>query len=497
VSKHFPGIRALDGVDLEVRPGEVHALMGTNGAGKSTLIKVVTGVHRRDGGEIFFRDRPLWVASPAQAFRRGIGVIYQEVEGVPALSVAENLFLGGLPTRWGRIDWKGMRRRARALLDGFGLGRVDADRPLSDYPIAVRQMVAIARAVHRRADLLIMDEPTSSLDRKEVELLFDRIRRLRDGGIGFLFVTHVLDEVYRISDRITVLRDGRAAGTYETRTLSRFRLVSEMLGRPTPGRPGGPEAGLDGKKKERGAPVVSARGLGRSGAVDGLHMDLYAGEVFGLAGLLGSGRTEAARLIFGADHPDRGYLQVNGKPAPRGSPRRSVALGLAFCPEDRKIDGVFPNMSVHDNLILVIQRFLSRWGKLPRRRHRRIAERCIRELSVSTRGLDQPMRELSGGNQQKVILARWLACHPRLLILDEPTRGIDVGAKEEILRRVRVVARDGGAVLFISSEVEEVLRSGDRIGVLRDRRWAGELPAGRMDVGAVLEMIAGEREGIS
>jgi simple sugar transport system ATP-binding protein len=490
IDKRFPGVHALDGVDFEARPGEVHALMGQNGAGKSTLIKVLTGAQRRDGGTITLEDRDFHASSPADAQAKGISTIYQEVNLVPTLSVAENLFLGRLPRRWFGVDWRAMNRRAREVLAAFDL-HLDVERTLSTYPTAIQQMVSIARAIDTDARLLIMDEPTSSLDKHETEVLFGIMARLKAKGIGIIFVTHFLEQVFRVSDRITVLRNGRLVGTFDTKSLSRLDLVSHMLGRrPEEAEPSRAARAAAPGEPQR-APLLSVRGLARKNAIEPFDLEIAPGEVLGLAGLLGSGRTEAARLLFGADKADGGQMDVRGRRVRLHAPRQAIALGLGFCPEDRKTEGLFPEMSVRSNIALVVQRSLSRLGLLSRRTHTRIADEFVRKLGIVTADLDVPVKTLSGGNQQKVILARWLARRPALLMLDEPTRGIDVGAKVEIERLVESLAQEGVAVLFISAELEEVVRRSRRILVLRDRKFVGELEGREVNVETVMNTIAG------
>ena len=490
IDKRFPGVHALDHVDFDVRPGEVHALMGQNGAGKSTLIKVLTGVYHRDAGSVRFERRPIEPGSPADAQRDGIHTVYQEVNLVPTQSVAENLFLGRFPHRWFGVDWKTVRRRARERLAQFDVD-VDVDEPLGGYSAAIQQMVAIARAVDADARLLIFDEPTSSLDRHEVDVLFATIARLRQRGIGIVFVTHFLDEVYRVSDRITVLRNGRRVGTFDTDGLPRIELVARMLGRSSD-----EVAALETQRtvappEDRGRDVVlAAHRLGRRGAVEPFDLRVGRGEVLGLAGLLGSGRTEAARLLFGADRADSGHVEVRGRRLTHHSPHRSVAAGVALCPEDRQASGIIPDMSVRANIALVVQRTLSRCGIVSRRAQDRIAHEFVQKLGIDTPDVHRPVRNLSGGNQQKVILARWLACNPVALILDEPTRGIDVGAKTEVENLVERLAREGVAVVFISSELEEVLRRSHRVLVLRDRKVVGELTGDEITMPHVMNAIA-------
>jgi monosaccharide-transporting ATPase len=497
ITRRFPGVLALDGVDFDARAGECHALMGENGAGKSTLLKIVTGALRPDAGSMSLGGTAYEPRSPPDAQRRGVAAVYQEVGLVPGLSVAENLFLARFPR--GRVPWlidrRAVRRRARDLLAQFGQG-IDPDSPVAAHPIAVQQMVAIARAMDMDARILVLDEPTSSLGPRETESLFALIGRLKGRGLAVLFVTHFLDQVYRVADRITVLRNGRKVGTFVASELPRIRLVAHMLGREAESGAGGPPAGADAPvaaKAQEAAerPRLRVRGLARRGVVQRLDLTLGRGEVLGLAGLLGSGRTEAARLIFAADRPDAGRVEVDGRAVRIRSPRAAVSRGLAFCPEDRKADALFLSMSVQDNITMVVQRTLSRVGLIRRREHRRVADAFIRRLGIGTPDADRPVGTLSGGNQQKVVLARWLAMNPSVLILDEPTRGVDVGAKAEIERLIAELAGRGVGVLFISSELEEVVRVSDRVLVLRDRRIVGELAGGQVTESAVMSAIAG------
>ena len=510
VDKRFPGVHALDRVDFDVHTGEIHALMGQNGAGKSTLIKVLTGVHPRDGGTITFEGRALRATSPADAQRKGISTVYQEINLVPSLSVTENLFLGrlkkGTASRHGKgpvslfkrlchrisIDWRELRRQARKLLAEFGL-EIDVEETLGSYPVAIQQMIAIARAVDTRARLLIMDEPTSSLDAHETDVLFAILRALKARGLGIIFVTHFIDQVYKISDRITVLRNGRNVGTFQAGKLPKLELVGHMLGR-TPQQ----AAALEAERSAAGPPaaeheaLLTTHGLGRRNAIEPFDLEIRRGEVLGLAGLLGSGRTEAARLLFGADRADSGSIRIAGRLARLRTPRHAIARGLALCPENRQAHGIFGDLSVRENISLIVQRILSRLGIVSRSAHARIAEEFIHRLDIATPDVDRPVKFLSGGNQQKVILARWLACHPDLLILDEPTRGIDVGAKAEIEKLIEQLARGGMAILFISTELDEVVRRSHRAAVLRDRRKVAELAGDEIGETAIMNIIAGE-----
>jgi simple sugar transport system ATP-binding protein len=470
IGKRFPGVKALDGVDLRLLPGEVHALMGENGAGKSTLIKVLTGVHPADEGTIELGGAAVAFASPLEAQHAGISTVYQEVNLCPNLPVAENVFIGREPRRWGRIDWPRMRARARELLGRLEID-VDVSAPLSTYSPAVQQMVAIARAIDIEARVLILDEPTSSLDASEVEQLFRVMRSLKDEGIAILFVSHFLDQVYEIADRMTILRNGSLVGEYPTRELPQVELVAKMIGQEL--------AALDrlhGEAKIFTEPLVEARGVGRAGAVEPFSLTIHEGEVVGLAGLLGSGRTEVARLLFGADHAGSGEVAIGGRPVSLRTPRVAMNHGIAFCSENRKEDGLIPDLTVRENIILALQATRGWTRPVPREQQDELVGRYVKALRISPPDPEHLVRNLSGGNQQKVVLARWLILEPRLLILDEPTRGIDIGAKTEIQRLVAQLSDGGMAVLFISAELEEVLRLSHKVGVLRDRRLVAQLP---------------------
>jgi monosaccharide-transporting ATPase len=498
VGKSFPGVRALDNVDFTVRAGEIHALMGENGAGKSTLIKILTGVHPRDTGTIEFDGRTISPRSPSEAEAAGISTVYQEVNLIPTLSVAENILLGRQPRRFGIIQWRETRRHALRALERLGL-ELDVSRELQSCSIAIQQLVAIARALDVRAKLLVLDEPTSSLDEQECGALFSVMRRLRDEGLAIVFVTHFLDQVYAVTDRITVLRNGGLVGEYETAQLPKFDLIARMLGReidePSPSDPG--SRSRSGEADQSGRPemkvILSARALGRKAGVHPLDLELRSGEVLGLAGLLGSGRTETARLLFGIDSRDSGDIAVDGRFVPLRSPREAISRGLAFCSEDRKTEGIAPNLSVRENLVLAMQAGRGALRQVKLAEQLQIADHYIRALNIKTAGTGTPIRNLSGGNQQKVLLARWLAMQPRLIILDEPTRGIDVGAKAEIEKLVDSLRRQGTAVLFISSELEEVVRVSQRVAVLRDRRKIGEFE-GDFDEHRIMNLIARPHE---
>ncbi|MFI6154754.1 sugar ABC transporter ATP-binding protein [Kitasatospora sp. NPDC051170] len=473
--KEFPGVVALDGVDFRLLPGEVHALMGENGAGKSTLIKVLTGVHPVDGGEVLLDGRPVHIAGPAQAREAGISTVYQEVNLCPNLSVAENVFIGREPRRFGLIDWSAMRRRAAELVRELELD-IDVSAPLNSYSIAVQQLVAIVRAVDVSAKVLILDEPTSSLDRDEVLQLFTVMRRLRDQGVAILFVTHFLDQVYEICDRMTVLRNGRLEGEYLTAELDQAGLVSRMIGAELEGldRLGGGRSN-DRTPPATGTVFLQAQGLTRRGAVEPYDLTVRSGEVVGLAGLLGSGRTEAARLLFGADRGDGGTLRIDGVETTLRGPADAIARGIAFCSENRKTEGLVGELTVRENIVLALQAARGWARPLSRTAQDDLALRWITTLDIRPGNPEALVRNLSGGNQQKVLLARWLITDPKLLILDEPTRGIDIGAKAEIQKLVADLAEEGMAVLFISAELEEVLRLSHRVGVMRDHRMVARL----------------------
>lgn len=474
IHKSFLGVRALRDAGLRLFPGEVHALMGQNGAGKSTLIKVLTGVYDTDAGSIRLQGDEIRPKSPLEAQRLGISTVYQEVNLCPNLSVAENIFAGRYPRKALRIDWARVNREARALLARLNLD-IDVTRLLASYPVAVQQMVAIARALSVSARVLVLDEPTSSLDEDEVRRLFAVLRRLRAEGMAILFVTHFLDQVYALCDRITVLRNGELVGEWAADDLPAPALVAAMVGRELAQRRA---ATAPSAETGSAAARFELRGLGRKGLMQPTDLALRPGEVLGLAGLLGSGRTELAQLLFGLKQADQGELRVEGAAERVTCPSDAVQLGMGLLPEDRKSDGIVPELSVRENIVLALQARRGVWSRLPGEEQVRLANAFVRALGIKTAGIDTPIGLLSGGNQQKALLARWLATQPKLLILDEPTRGIDVAAKQEIMDEILRLAAEGMAVLFISSEIDEVVRVSHRIAVLRDRRKVGELPAG-------------------
>jgi galactofuranose transport system ATP-binding protein len=489
LSKSFPGVKALDSVDLAVHAGEIHALMGENGAGKSTLIKVLTGVFPRDAGETRLSGQEIAPKSPGEAEALGISTVYQEVNLVPHLSVAENICIGRQPTFLGTIRWGAIAKRARAALARLDLS-LDVNRQLSSYSIAIQQMVAIARALDISAKLLILDEPTSSLDKTEVDELFKKLRILREDGLGIIFITHFLDQVYEITDTITVLRNGCRVGCFATKDLPRINLVSHMIGKNL-----GQVEALEQTRASTAtirseAPILRANALGKKGSIQPLDLEIRPGEVVGLAGLLGSGRTETARLLFGVDRPDQGTIRINDQPVRFSSPRTAIRYRIALTPEDRKVAGIIPNLTVRENIMLALQASRGGWRRLSQTEQEKLADRFIHSLDIKTPSREQIVRNLSGGNQQKVLLARWLATEPKLFILDEPTRGIDVGAKAEIEKLIQSLRQDGLAVLFISSELEEVVRQSQRVVVLRDRRKVGELTEAAISEQAIMESIA-------
>ncbi|MFI1988497.1 sugar ABC transporter ATP-binding protein [Actinoplanes sp. NPDC020271] len=491
IRKVFPGVVALDGVDFRLFPGEVHALMGENGAGKSTLIKVLTGVYEIDGGDIRLGGEPVRIAGPLAAQKAGISTVYQEVNLCTNLTVAENIFIGREPRTFGKIRWGVMRKRAAELLKRLDLD-IDVSAPLSTYSLAIQQMVAIARAVDISARVVILDEPTSSLDASEVEQLFRVMRRLKADGVAILFVSHFLDQIYEISDRLTVLRNGQLIGEYKTAELPQVQLVEKMIGKELATLEGLEDKAQSSRTRSAAAePILEAKGVGRTGAIAPFDLTIHQGEVVGLAGLLGSGRTELARLLFGADKADQGEISIDGKPVTLRDPQVAMKRGIAFSSENRRTEGIIGDLSVRENIILALQAARGWTRPIPRRKQDEIVDKYIKALQIRPADPERPVRNLSGGNQQKVLLARWLITEPRLLIIDEPTRGIDVGAKAEIQKLVAELSDGGMAVLFVSAELEEVLRLSHKIAVLRDRRLIEELDNSvGVDADRIMQSIA-------
>lgn len=485
VSKHFPGVKALDHVSLSIRRGEVHALSGENGAGKSTLIKILTGVYTYDEGSIIFDGSPVAFKSTNESQKAGIGSVYQELNMIPYLSVAENIYIGDYPMGKTGIDWKELYENAQKQLDSLNID-VDAKKQLNELSTAQQQMVSIVRAVSRDCKLIILDEPTSSLDTKEVKTLFSLVRQLKEKGVAFIFVTHRMEEIYQICDRITVLKDGQFIGTYQAEDLNQYQLVTLMVGREI----------TQQRKQTYFSPekdqnyVVEVRNLAKKPKVKDVSFGISRGEIVGLAGLLGSGRTEVAEMLFGSEMPDAGEILYEGILQKNISPTKAVRAGLAFCTENRRLDGIVPNMSVKNNIVLACMKQISRLGFVISRKRLALVNRHIEELRIKTPTPEQRIRNLSGGNQQKALLARWMATNPKLIILDEPTRGIDVGAKQEVERLVQQIASQGIGVLLISSEIPELVRNCDRVIVLREGEQVGELAGAQISEKAIMQIIA-------
>lgn len=493
IHKSFPGVRALQGVDFSLREGEVHALMGENGAGKSTLIKVLTGVYGKDEGQIYIKgsDKAAVIRSPQDAQRLGISTVYQEITLCPNLSVAENMYIGR--TEGICQNWKKMNEDADKILKSLDIP-AKASQQLASCSIAVQQMVAIARAVDMDCKVLILDEPTSSLDEQEVAKLFVLMRDLKKRGVGIIFVTHFLDQVYEICDRITVLRDGKLVGTYEIKDLPRVQLVSKMLGKELDDMSSikGEQTVYKGADAEDR--VFEAEQLVSNAGIAPFDFYIKKGEVNGFTGLLGSGRSECVRAIFGADRVVGGKVKKNGKTVKISKPIDAMRNGIAYLPEDRKVDGIVGDLSVRENIILALQVLKGFFRPFSKAEANKFAEEYIKLLDIKTASADTPIKSLSGGNQQKVILGRWLLTHPEYLILDEPTRGIDVGTKIDIQKLVLKLASEGMSITFISSETDEMLRTCSRLVVMRDRKVVGELSGEDLTQGKIMSTIAGGDE---
>jgi simple sugar transport system ATP-binding protein len=487
ISIQFPGVKALDEVDFTLKRGEVHALLGENGAGKSTLIKCLTGVHHMDTGKIVLDGKEIKPSTPQAAIEMGISTVFQEINLCPNLTVAENIFIGRQPMKFGQIDWKAINARASELMSHMGMD-IDVTKPLSYYSIAIQQMASIARAVDIKAKVLILDEPTSSLDEHEVEKLFKVVRDLKAQGLGIIFITHFLDQVFEISDRITVLRNGKLIGNYDASQITKLDLVTHMIGKDM-----NQIFNLKRAEQKPGArPMLEAEHIGVPGKVEDISIFVKAGELVGFAGLLGSGRTETAEMLFGVTRPLQGVVKVDGKVLALKAPLDAINHKMAFCPEDRKRDGIIGDLSVRENIGLAVQAKRGFLKPMPRQEQQELAEKYIRLLSIATPDAEKKVGELSGGNQQKVILARWLATEPDVLILDEPTRGIDVGAKAEIQRLMLEMCEKGMAVIFISSELDEIIRCSNRIIVMRDGAKAAELDGENCQQADILAIIANE-----
>ncbi|MDS0524227.1 sugar ABC transporter ATP-binding protein [Clostridium sp. SHJSY1] len=490
ISKIFPGVKALSNVDFTLRKGEIHTLMGENGAGKSTLIKVLTGVYEIDEGTIILRGQKIKISSTQEAQNYGISTVYQEVNLCSNLTVAENIYIGREPKKSGRIDWKRMNRDAEKLLEERLNLKIDVKKALNNYSVAVQQMVAIARAIDISKGILILDEPTSSLDDNEVKQLFKVMKKFREEGMSIIFVTHFLDQVYEVSDKLTVLRNGELVGTYDANKLSRIELVSKMIGKDYSEIEKNTRAKKSTENVKRDG-LITTKSFGRAGTINPFDIEIRKGEVLGFAGLLGSGRSECAKTIFGIDKSTSGNITISGKTYSYIYPQKAIEEGLGFCPEDRKIEGIVGDLTIRENIILALQANKGIFKYLPIKKQQEISQKYIDLLRIKTPSMEQKISNLSGGNQQKVILARWLATNPKLLILDEPTRGIDIGAKGEITELILKLAKQGMTILFISSELSEVVKCCDRVIVLRDRNVIGELYGDDIEEEIIMKTIAG------
>nr|WP_311773981.1 sugar ABC transporter ATP-binding protein [Metabacillus sp. KUDC1714] len=474
ITKEFPGVKALSNVQLKLYPGEVHALMGENGAGKSTLIKVLTGVYTFDEGSVTLEGKSIRVTNPLEAQNLGISTVYQEVNLCTNLSVVENIFIGREITKRGRLDWKEMTKQAKELLKTRLNLNIDVTKLLSSYSVAIQQMIAIARSLKVSAKVLILDEPTSSLDQNEVNQLFNVIRKLKQEGLAIVFVSHFLDQIYEITDRLTVLRNGTWIGEYKTNEIERLELVSKMIGKDL-NELNSTEKGTSRNSFDKKKLFLQGKDISKKGKIAPFDIDIHEGEIVGLAGLLGSGRTELARLMFGADKADTGEIKINGSKSNLSSPKQAISNGIAFCSENRKTEGIIADLTIRENMILAMQGIQGWFKYIPKKRQIEIADEYIKLLNINPPNPEQLIKNLSGGNQQKVLLARWLITNPKLLILDEPTRGIDVGAKAEIQKLMLSLSKEGMSILFVSSEIEEVLRTCRKIAILRDHKKVSEI----------------------
>lgn len=489
IDKVFPGVRALSNVDFTLHAGEIHSLMGENGAGKSTLVKVLTGVYPKDGGTIRLNGREISPKTPKEAQEEGISTVYQEVNLCPNLTVAENIFIGREPRRFGFIDWKEVNRRSVELLQKLDVD-IDVNKTLDNYPVAIQQMVAIARAVDVDAKILILDEPTSSLNEGETARLFKIVRQLQKQGMGIIFISHFLEQIYELCDHITILRNGELVGSYEVAKLPRLELIARMVGKDL-----NDVKDMD-KMAEKSVPseevFIETDHAASIGQIKDVSLQIHKGEVIGFAGLLGSGRTETAEMLFGLKDVTGGQLKINGKAEKLANPMAAMRDGIAFCPEDRKLAGIIGDLTVRENIILALQAMDGMFTHIPYSEQVKLADQFIEKLRIKVSDRDQLIKNLSGGNQQKVIIARWLATHPQFLILDEPTRGIDVGTKTEIQKMaVELAKTEGMSVAFISSEMDEMVRTCSKLIVMRDRRKVAELTGEQVSSDGVMQAIAG------
>ncbi|MHB9294921.1 galactofuranose transport system ATP-binding protein [Pillotina sp. SPG140] len=488
IDVQFPGVHALDNVDFTLRRNEIHSIMGENGAGKSTLIKVLTGVYKKNKGTILLDGAEFNPSNPLEARQHGINSVYQEINLCDNLTVAENIYAGRQITRFGRIDWKAIRTGAAQALERLNI-TINVNRLLGSYSVAVKQMIAIARAVDMHSKILILDEPTSSLDNPEVEQLFATVRKLKSEGLSVIFISHFLDQIYALCDRVTVLRNGTFIGDYALASLSKLELISKMVGKDFSSLEKRNKTSVNKTQNEA---YIEAKGLGKKHSVSPFNLIIRKGETVGFAGLLGSGRTEVANLLFGIEEADSGELFLRSKKKVLKTPHDAVDEFIAFCPEDRKKNGLIYDLSVRENIILALQAKYGILKFIPLKKQLEIAAEYIKKLAISTPGTDVPVGNLSGGNQQKVILARWLVTNPFLLILDEPTRGIDVHAKAEIMNLAMRLCDEGMSLVFISSELEEVIRCSDRIVIMRDRQKIAEMAGEHLNEEKILKTIAEE-----
>jgi monosaccharide-transporting ATPase len=491
ITKVFSGVKALDNVDLTLERGEVHSLVGENGAGKSTLIKVMTGAYNRDGGEMRFEGKEVSFRSPEEAQHAGVVAVYQEVNLLMFRTVAENIFLGREPRRFGFVDWARMNKQTGELLQDLGLN-INPKAELGTLNIALRQMVAIARGVSLGAKVLVLDEPTSSLTEKEVGILYEVIRRLKAQGTSIVYISHRFDELYAVCDKVTVLRDGKLVGTRPLEGLERIDLVCMMLGkqREELEKKGATAFGEFHETATETVPLLKTENLTRGRRLRNVSLEARHGEILGMAGLLGSGRTDVARAVFGADRTESGKVSLNGEEVDIDSPNDAIRAGIAFLSEDRKAEGIIPEWSVRENLTLAMLPQLAKMGIVSRARQNEIVARFMKRLGIKASSMEQKIRELSGGNQQKVLLARWLCNNPKFLLLDEPTRGIDLGAKAEIQKLIGELASEGLGVLMISSELEELVESSNRVVVMRDGELVAEIPHKQISQDAIINAMA-------
>lgn len=487
ICKAFPGVRALHDVDFTLRKGEIHALMGENGAGKSTLIKVLTGVYLKESGHVDIEGKRVSIRSPHEAQENGVGTVYQEITLCSNLTVAENIFIGR--EKGAFVSWREMNKKAEDILIDMGIP-ARPRQELGNCSLAIQQMIAIARVINMKCKILILDEPTSSLDEDEVQKLFVLMRELKGRGVGIIFVTHFIDQVYQVSDRITILRNGELVGEFEADKLPQVELVAKMMGKELDDVVN--IKNIASSEEDGSVPLFEARKLTSAAGVKPYDFSIKKGEINGFTGLLGSGRSESVRAIFAADRVTGGTVKVKGEPVRIRKPKDAMKHGIAYLPEDRKSDGIIAELSVRDNLILALQTLGGFFKPVSHEKAQAIADEYIKLLNIKTASADTLIGSLSGGNQQKVILARWLLIHPEYLILDEPTRGIDVGTKIEIQKMVLKLASEGMGITFISSEIEEMLRTCSRLIVMKDRNIVGELSGVDMTQSNVMRTIAGE-----